>query len=176
MAGDANYHMKKSNKIILTIAVFALLAVVGGGIMSASAATNSTTGKSGFHPFGFLGKNKTITADQKAAFDEKIKAEQTAQTAKQAAIDAAIAAGDYNAWVKAVGDKCPLLKKITAANFSQYVQAENLMKQARAIYLQLGINQGEGAGKGGLGMPLNSSTGPRGHGFGRGCNATSTER
>jgi hypothetical protein len=69
-----------------------------------------------------------------------------------------------------------LLKKITAANFAQYVQAENLMKQAGAIYQQLGINQGEGLGKGGLGMPPIGSMGPRGHGFGRGFNATSTER
>jgi hypothetical protein len=176
MVGDTNCHMEKSNKIILTVAVFALLAVVGGGIMSASAATNSTTGKSGFHFSGFLGKNKTMTADQKTAFDAKIKAAQTAQAAKQAAIDAAITASDYNAWVKAVGDKSPLLKKITASNFSQYVQAENLMKQARAIYQQLGINQGEGLEKGKLGLFPNGSAGPRGHGFGRGFNATSTER
>jgi len=175
MVGDNNIFMnKKSNKIILTVAVFALLAVVGGGIMSASAATNSTTGKSGFHPFSFSGKNKTMTAEQKTAFDAKMKTAKDAQTTKQAAIDAAIAAGDYNAWVKAVGDKSPLLKKITAANFSQYVQAENLMKQARAIYQQLGISQGEGLGKGGPGMPPNGSIGPRGHGFGR--TATSTER
>jgi hypothetical protein len=168
---------KKSNKIFLTVAVFALLAVVGGGIVSASAATNSTTGKSGFHFLNFFqGKNKTMTADQKAALDAKMKAAEEAQVTKQTAIDAAISAGDYNAWVKAVGDKSPLLKKITASNFSQYVQAENLMKQAAAIYQQLGINQGEGLGKGNLGMPPNGSAGSRGHGFGRGFNATSTER
>ncbi len=67
-----------------------------------------------------------------------------AMTAKRAAIQAALDAGDYNAWVKAVGAKNPLLKKITADNFSLYVQYKTLMKEgkyteAQTIGRQLGI-------------------------------------
>lgn len=120
--------------------MFALLAVVGGGIATASAAANSTTGKSVFRQFA----KKTLTDEQKAEMDAKIKNAQSEMAARQAAIDTAVAANDYNAWVKAVGEKSPLVSKINAANFSKYVQAENLMKQARDIYKELGINQGEG--------------------------------
>lgn len=67
-----------------------------------------------------------------------------ARSARQAAIQAALDAGDYNAWVKAVGAKNPLLKKITADNFSLYVQYKKLMKEgkyteAQTIGRELGI-------------------------------------
>ncbi len=66
------------------------------------------------------------------------------KTAKQAAIQAALTAGDYSAWVKAIGANNPLAKKITADNFSQYVQYKQLMKEgkyseAQTIGQQLGI-------------------------------------
>ncbi|MEI6835704.1 MAG: hypothetical protein WCK59_02625 [Candidatus Falkowbacteria bacterium] len=68
--------------------------------------------------------------------------------AKQAAIKAALAANDYNAWVSAVGTNAPILKKINANNFSQYVQAYNLNLQAQTIMTQLGISGGMGMGMG----------------------------
>jgi hypothetical protein len=165
MAGD-HINMKRKN-IILAISTLALLAVVGGGIASASAATNSTTGKSGFHPFSFMNK-KNLTDEEKAALDVKMKAAQEAQTAKQAAIEAAIDSGDYNAWVKAVGENCPLLKKVTADNFSKYVQAENLIKQAKEIYKEIGIDQGLGFAGDRGGVPSADASGPHGRGFNQG--------
>ncbi len=63
---------------------------------------------------------------------------------KQAAIDAALQASDYNAWVTAVGTTSPLLTKINSTNFPQFVQAYQLRKQADAILVGLGLNQGQG--------------------------------
>ena len=74
------------------------------------------------------GSHKAPTATQKATM-----------TAKKAAIDAALTANDYNAWVTAVGPNAPILKKITATNFSSYVQLYNLKVQEKALTTQLGL-------------------------------------
>ena len=65
---------------------------------------------------------------------------------KQAAVTAALDANDYNAWVTAVGTSSPMLGKINQTNFSQYAQAYNLRKQADAILVSLGLNQGNWKG------------------------------
>lgn len=174
MAGD-NKYMKRKN-IILVVSAFALLAVIGGGTMSALAATDSTVGRGGFHLFGFMNK-KNLTDEEKSALDAKMKASQADRAAKQAAIEAAIAAGDYNAWAKAVGENCPLLKNVTVDNFSKYVQAEKLMKQAGDIYKEIGINKGLGFKDAQGGVPSANGMGAqRGHGLrqsaGQGKNAS----
>lgn len=61
---------------------------------------------------------------------------------KQAAVDAALQASDYNAWVQAVGENSPILDKINASNFPKFVQAHQLRKQANAIMTELGLDQG----------------------------------
>jgi len=61
---------------------------------------------------------------------------------KQAAVDAALQASDYNAWVQAVGTSSPILTKINVNNFPKFVQAYQLRKQADAIMTELGLNQG----------------------------------
>ncbi|MFZ2310261.1 MAG: hypothetical protein WAW11_01835 [Patescibacteria group bacterium] len=70
---------------------------------------------------------------------------------KRTAVEAAIKANDYNAWVAAVGTSSPMAQKITAANFSRFVEAHNLQTQARAIMTELGLENGEGRGMG-MGM------------------------
>jgi hypothetical protein len=82
---------------------------------------------------------------------------QAEMTVKRTAVDAAIKAGDYKAWVLAVGADSPQAQKITQANFAKFSEAHNLMEQARAIFTDLGLENGEGRG---LGMGM-------GGGFGR---------
>lgn len=112
--------MKKSNLIKSVIALSVLSLVAGTGIVAAQAASN---GSGGFMNFfgGQGGDNKNIqqrvrlTDAQKAARDIQIKA-----------INAALENNDYNAWVTAVkaeNANSPLLKKVTADNFSEYVTA-----------------------------------------------------
>lgn len=81
---------------------------------------------------------------------------------KMTAINAALEAGDYNAWVAAVGADCPMLEKINATNFNRYVEAHNLRQQEQEIMIELGLSRGEGTHMGtGRGV---------GKGMGRGFN------
>lgn len=65
---------------------------------------------------------------------------------KREAIKVALEAGDYNAWLEAVGEDSPLAGKINEDNFSRLVEAHNLMEQAREIFEELGIKKGMGTG------------------------------
>ncbi len=83
------------------------------------------------------------------------------------AVDAAIEAGDYGAWVEAVGDR-PMVDDITAENFPRFVemhklmaQAHELMQQASQIGDELGLHPNRGMGRG-------MGVGP-GPGRGMGC-------
>jgi hypothetical protein len=70
---------------------------------------------------------------------------------RKTAVEAALAANDYNAWVLAEGANAPILKTINATNFSRFVEAHNLRQQANAIMTELGVTKGEGRGEG-MGM------------------------
>lgn len=152
----------KLNNLTKGVIAFSVLSMIASGALIASAASDTAlsanaTGRN--HGRGFnkesMVKLEDMTDTQKAALETR-KAE---MDLKQAAVKAAIVAGDYNAWVaaeKAMNEDCPLLSKITAANFSKYIEAYNLRAQADVIMKDLGIegqgmNLGFGAGKG-MGM------------------------
>lgn len=104
---------------------------------------------------------KTYLAKQQAQ-----QAKMTTQTTKLEAVQTALDAGNYDNWAiatKALNDKSPLLTKITATNFSQYVQANNLNKQAEAIYKTLGLEQGGRPEGFGPGKMMNGQRGPGGN-------------
>ncbi|MEI6529157.1 MAG: hypothetical protein WCN88_01970 [Candidatus Falkowbacteria bacterium] len=61
---------------------------------------------------------------------------------RKVAVDAAMASGDYNAWVAAEGKSSSILAKINANNFPKLVQAYELRKQEETIMKDLGIKQG----------------------------------
>lgn len=73
------------------------------------------------------------------------------------AIQAALDNNDYNAWKTAMGDK-PMADKVTAENFTKYVEAHKLMQAgdktgAEAIFKELGISGPKGMmGEGRKGM------------------------
>lgn len=146
----------KLNNLTKGAITFSVLSMLASGALVASAASNDQTGAANAtssvnataRNHGHKGAPKNLTAAQKAQMAAK-KAE---MDTKLAAVKAALAASDYNAWVSAetaINAKSPLLSKITADNFSKYVQAYNLRVQADAIMKDLGFDQpGMGAGFG----------------------------
>jgi hypothetical protein len=68
--------------------------------------------------------------------------------AKTNAVKAALDAGDYDAWLKAVGANSPIAQKINKDNFSRYVEAYNHVKQAQLIVNELGLTPSKGMGVG----------------------------
>lgn len=95
---------------------------------------------------------KKVTAANFSTYVAEYKAQEakiTDRQTKEAAVKAALEAGDYNAWVtaeKALNANAPVLQKINADNFSQYVQAYKLETQAQTILTGLGL-PGNGMGK-----------------------------
>ncbi len=129
--------MKNLTKGIIALSVVSML---GAGVLAASAATSTDTTK--------LGQGRGREMNRPAALTE---AQKTEMDAKMAAVKAAIASGDYNAWVtakKAINNNCPELTKITADNFSKYVEATKLRDQADSIMKDLGIDRPEMRGRG----------------------------
>jgi hypothetical protein len=112
-----------------------------------------------------------VTADNFSTFlqdykdkEAKMAEQKTKMDAVTAALEANSGSGDYNAWAiaeKAMNANSPLLTKITADNFSQYVQAHNLQKQADDIMTKLGINRGSDMN--GFEHGMRGGFGPGGH-------------
>jgi hypothetical protein len=75
-------------------------------------------------------------------------ANQATMEAKRTAVEAAITAGDYDAWVTAEGANSPLVAKVTKENFPKFVEAHNLMTQAHTILTGIGLEDGTGKGMG----------------------------
>lgn len=157
----------KLNNLTKGAITFSVLSILASGVLIASAASdNATTGTAGIanrtHVRG-LGKEAGINSENMTdAQKAEMEAKKTEMDAKRSAVEAAITASDYNVWVtaeKAINENCPLLAKITADNFSKYVEANNLRKQADAIMKDLGVN---GIGMGGFGQGM----GDFGHGRG----------
>jgi len=93
-------------------------------------------------------------------------ADKTAMSAKTEAIQSALDAGNYTAWVAAVtawNPNCPLLTKVNADNFGKYVESNNLRKQSETILKDLGIEgMGHGFGLGGRGEGRGKGMGSQG--------------
>ncbi len=145
----------KKSQLALGLTTLAIIGAVGlsSSVLAADGINN------GFS----LGKNRTersgLTEEQKADMD----ARRAGMETKMTAINAALEAGDYNAWVAAVGADCPMLEKINATNFNRYVEVYKLRQQEQKIMEELGLkgdNIHPGVGKG-LGL---------GKGMGRGFN------
>lgn len=135
-----NKYLTKKNLILGTITSLVLVTAIALA-PSVFAAGKGNSGN--FANPGFRGNSNEfrqgfpkLTDDQKAELK-----------AKNDAIKAALNAGDYNAWVtavKAVHPNSPLLSKITASNFSKYVEVYKLHLQIDALNKELGIGRGNG--------------------------------
>jgi hypothetical protein len=143
----------KHNKIISLGAVaVALAAVVGIAAVSMAATDNQN------QPAELQNKPKRFGQELTEAQEQKMQARWKEMEAKRTAVDAALAANDYQAWLTAVGADCDKAKLITSDKFPQLVQAYQLeqegkakLDQARQIREQLGLKgpeQGKGQHKG----------------------------
>jgi len=133
--------MKKTNLL------FAGLGLLATGIVAVPvyASTTSTPGLGTFMGRGEMHKNmSSLTAEQQAVMEQKMKTRTAENTAKMEAVDKAMAANDYDAWVVAVGKDSPMASKITKENFPKLIEAHNLMKQAREKMKELGLEDNAG--------------------------------
>ncbi|MFA6106313.1 MAG: hypothetical protein WC745_01425 [Patescibacteria group bacterium] len=151
--------MKKS---YLYIASFALLGLVGLAALPVYADTANEAIAGGMKRAGHFFNKGNLTDEQKAELEKKMEERRAEAEARQVKIDSAIAAGDYDAFVAAAGEDCPMLEKVTKDNFPKFAEAHNLMKQAREKLAEIGIEEGGFGGfmsGGAMGMK---------HGFGIG--------
>ncbi len=145
----------KKSQAALGLAALIAVSTIGMASATLAAGKTSNTNRTATSSAEHLGRgNKvTLTDAQKAEMETK-KAE---MATKKTAEEAALKAGDYNAWVTAVGTNAPILKKITATNFNRYVELYNLRQQENTIATELGLvgNEGHGMGMGrGMGEGL----------------------
>jgi len=82
-----------------------------------------------------------MTDEEKVSFEAKRAEIRAEMEAKRPAIEAAISAKDYNAWVKAVCSDCPMLKKVTADNFDEFIKSYQLRQSSEKPGEGLGIGR-----------------------------------
>ena len=129
--------MKKKN-VIASLAALGVLGLATASLAASSAASNASSGngsESGDRGRGF---GRQLTEEQKA----EMEARRTEMESQRQAVEAALAAGDYQAWLSAIGENNPMAEKITAENFPQLVKAHNLQREAREIMASLGLEAG----------------------------------
>lgn len=140
--------MKKRTKITAVSLAALTLLTAFGVTFSALAADNSTD--SGVKQFfgRHFGPKADMTTEEQQAWEEQRTARQEAMDAQRDAVEAALTAGDYQAWVAAVGDNSPWLEKINEDNFPVLVEAHQLMAEARSKMESLGLEPQTGRGHG----------------------------
>ncbi len=158
----------KKDSLLKGAAVFGALALMAGGMLAADAAVNNSVtsssssnanSNSNWEGRGNRGGGNMagLTDEEKAAKIAEREANRTANQAametRRTAVEAALSAGDYDAWVAAEGSDSPIVTKVTKDNFAQFVQAHNLMEQARTILSGIGLDASAGHGMG-MGMGL----------------------
>lgn len=123
--------MAHKNILTLGAVMVALVAVVGVSIASYAASDNNAE------------QNKMGPWQNSAEWQERHQLMQE----KREAIESALANGDYNAWLEAVGSDSLQAQEITAEEFPRLIDAYNLekearekMEQARQIREELGLS------------------------------------
>lgn len=157
--------MKRKNILTVSALSLASIALVAGFAFSAYAQdAEAATAENRVRGQRFQ-VNMEMTAEQKADFEAKRVEREGEMEVKRAAMQSAVNSGNYDTWVLAVkaqmGDNAPILEKITADNFAQFVEAHQLMFQAQEKFKAIGLDQGMGMG---MGQKM-------GHGQGRGFGA-----
>ena len=120
-------------------------------------------GNGGVPPRGGDGERPVPSADDTRGKRLEMTEEMTAQ---RETVEAAIAAGNYTAWVEAMGDS-PIVEQVTAAEFPRYMQMWNLLNQARGLQEQaqtigeeIGLENGGFSGFGRMGPGRGLGHGP----------------
>lgn len=154
--------MKRKNILAASALSLASIALAAGFAFSAYAQdTNTVTAENRVRGQRFQ-INTEMSAEQKADFEAKRTEREQEMEVKRAAMQTAVNSGNYDTWVSAVkaqmGEDAPILEKVTADNFAQFVEAHQLMVQAQEKFKAIGLDEGMGMG---MGQKM-------GHGQGRG--------
>lgn len=142
----------KKKKLLISAAVLGLMTLAAAApyyYVQAQAKAGNQDGTGA----RFMGSraNQNLTAEETAAFQEKMAANEAQRASRQEAVNQAILNNDYNAWLAVVGSASPIAQKINAANFAQYITLHNLQQEVFAQRKALGLDE----------------IGHRGGGFGR---------
>jgi hypothetical protein len=145
--------MKKIKNLILPGLMVMLAATSIPFITKADATEVSTKISKTLMERPCLGKKnfKNLTEEEKAEMKTKMEERMAEQKKKTEAIETAINANDYDAWVLAVGSDSPMLEKITKDNFSKLIEIYNLKKQVIEKEKELGIKPEMDGGRGHFG-------------------------
>jgi hypothetical protein len=132
----------KQNKLTTSIFILGALALMAGGVVAAEAASDS-----------FKGKMLGLSEEERAVKIEEVEARRAVNRVdaelNREEVLVAISANNYEGWKAAIGENHPFAEKVTEANFSTFVEAHNLMEEARSKFREIGIeNQGFGMARG----------------------------
>jgi len=127
--------MKKT--IISGTVVLAILAAIGGGLLI----TNPVSANSGqIGDWG--GFNRPPWTEEKIEeIESNWEEKRPKMHTKWREINAALEAGDYEAWLEAVEPGSSMSDEITEENFPLFVEAHQKMWEAREIMEELGIEK-----------------------------------
>jgi Spy/CpxP family protein refolding chaperone len=145
-------NMKKKNIVKASALSLATIALATGFAFSAYAQTSDTatnnqagTGNKLGHQFRM---ENNLTDEQKAEMEARRIEMKTKMEANRAAMQTAINSGNYDTWVAVVkaqmGEQASILNQVTADNFPQFVEAHQLMNQAREKLRAIGVDDGMG--------------------------------
>lgn len=147
--------IKTTNKVKTLVTVLSLSAMALAAVPIATKAATATSSDAvknrpalGRH---FQGQNSNLTDAEKTALKQKMETGRAAREAQKLVVDKAIEAGNYDAWLAAVGTNNPFLGKITKDNFSKLQELHQLENQIKTLKTSLGI---EDFGRDGLGSGL----------------------
>jgi hypothetical protein len=165
-------HMKKKNIITTSVLSLAMIALAAGFAFNAYAQTPDATALGTMFRGGNFERNANLSDDQKLDIEARRAEMDTTRENHQAAMQTALNSGNYDTWVQAVagqmGNDARILTQVNANNFSQFVEAHQLMTQAHDKFEALGIDRGFGMGEGGHGIRRGSG---HGNGIGQGLRA-----
>lgn len=131
----------KSNTKLSILALSLLVPAVSVPLFVQAASNSSSTNTTAKHEgkmMGGRGQNR-MTETERTTFEAE-------RTARQAAVDKAIETNDYSAWVTAVGTNSQMAKEVTSDEFSTFVEAHKLMRQAQEKMTSIGVTHGGGRG------------------------------
>jgi len=148
--------MKKKNVITTSALSLAMIALAAGFAFNAYAQTADTNAGNTMFKGERFGQNANLTDEQKAEMEARRAEMEVIRVEHQAAMQTALNSGNYDTWVQVVKDQmgadARILTQVSTDNFSQFVEAHQLMTQAQNKFETLGIDRGFGMGEGGHGM------------------------
>lgn len=148
--------MKKKNIVTSSVLSLAMIALATGFAFNVYAQTPDASAEKSIFKGERFGQNANLTDEQKAEMEARREEMKTTRDENQAAMQTALNSGNYDTWVEVVteqiGSDAKILTQVNADNFSEFVEAHQLMTQAQDKFSSLGVERGFGMREGGQGM------------------------